>query len=941
MITISTKIAKTSIVTGVLLIVVMLVLIQNYQQDRDQLMTLLITLLLLLGLSLIVASLFCLHSNKQNKLILSKKVQKKIHQHLQEEHLNYDRLSQAEQRLQAIVNLIPHAISVKNKNGQIILANQSYADIFGLHRRDIIGLHQEKIQTEKNELAELNRQDLKVLENYQVNSIESWITNHKNEKRLYKITKVPAIDPVMDEPVVLGIYMDTTDHFFREQLLHARSRVLESIAESHSLVNTMSLLISEMENRLKNIRISVLQTTTDDYEILASSPIGNVLLNHFVMMLNSQPDFVNEALINNDVTVLKTQKIIEENTSLQSLFMHESIENIWIKTITDKDDNRLGLMVFWCEKKSTPSPEQIKDINESSLLTTVAIRRFTIEQQLKHFNHVIETSESAIFLLNSEGEVSQANQAFERVFGVSAEQINNQPLNSLQPEGEIGLPFEEIFKAVKNAQFWRGKITICKSKDQCMVFQATVSPSRDQENYAVVFLDDISDIEKTRDKLESLSFYDPVTGLLNRRLFFKKLQQKLEHYKRSKTPIGLFLLDLDLFKKINDTVGHQLGDEVLKKIANRIEASVRKEDLVARIDGDVFAVVISGFKSPNILTTMAQKLMQEISRPVEVGGNKLFITSSVGIGIGPKDSDNASELVRHVELALYRAKINGRNQFEFYEFELNRRLQQRLSLEAEMREGLINNQFFLMFQPIVDSHSKKIIAAEALMRWKNPLRGLVSPLEFIPIAEETGLIRELGELAFRQAIEMLHKLGDDTIRIRVNLSAKQLSAGDLADTLALLLKENNISPHLLGLELTESLLMEHRDDTLNDLNRLKAMGISIAIDDFGTGYSSLSYLKTFPIDTLKIDRSFIRDLEDDENDRALVDAILAIANKLQLSVIAEGVENIGQLNILNTMKAEQLDIQGFLFSKPLLPDALLAQIKAHHFHKKDSASGAC
>lgn len=936
MISISSKVAKICVSVGLFLIFMLLILFLNLQHEKAVLVNVLMTILMVFSLSLIAVSLFYLRN--QNQIILSKTVQKKIQQDLQEEQLTYDRLSQAEQRLQAIVNLIPHAISVKDKHGKIILANQSYADIFGLRRRDIIGMHQDEIQPENDELAELKSQDTKVLENYQINTIETWMTNYQKQRNLFEITKVPAIDPVLDEPVVLGIYMDTTDHFYREQLLHARSRVLESIAESNSLVKNMMLLISEMENRLKNIRITVLENIGEEFGVLASSPINAELLNHFNMALNSNSDFIQKHSSNRGLIVIKPQDLFSENQQLNLILAEEGIKNIWIKMITDKDDDKLGVMIFWCFNDAAPSAEQLKDINESSLLTTVAIRRFNIEQQLKHFNEVIETSRSAIFLLNSDGKVSQANKAFEGVFGISAKEINNQPLSVLKPEGELGLPFEEIYSAVKNAKFWRGKITICTSEQQCTVLQATVSPSTTKENNAVVFLDDISDMEATRDKLESLSFYDAVTGLHNRGLFFERLQQDLDRSKRTKTTLGLILLDLDLFKKINDTVGHQLGDSVLKEIANRIESSVRKEDIVARIDGDEFAVVIRGFKSPNILRTMAQKLMQEISRPLQVVGNKLFVTCSIGIGIGPKDSDNASELVRHVELALYRAKINGRNQFEFYEFELNRLLQQRLSLESEMREGLAEGQFFLMFQPIVDSNTKKIIAAEALMRWKNPERGLVSPLEFIPIAEETGLINELGELAFKQAIEMIHKLGDSAIKIRVNLSAKQLSESSLAETIETLLTKNNIPPHLFGLELTESLLMERRDDALKELNKLQTMGISIAIDDFGTGYSSLSYLKTFPIDTLKIDRSFISDLEKDENDRALVDAILAIASKLQLSVIAEGVENVGQLDILNKMRTGQLSIQGFLFSKPLLPEALLEQIATDLLHENIIAS---
>ncbi len=432
-------------------------------------------------------------------------------------------------------------------------------------------------------------------------------------------------------------------------------------------------------------------------------------------------------------------------------------------------------------------------------------------------------------------------------------------------------------------------------------------------------------IERKRadERLAYLAHYDAVTSLPNRALFRDRLTRALARADRNERSVALMFLDLDRFKAINDTLGHDAGDVLLKSVAERLVSGLRRVDTVARLGGDEFAVILEGIRRPEEAATVAQKLLTAMARPFTLDGQEVFVGLSVGIAMYREGGEDAKTLIRNADAAMYRAKEQGRNNFQFYKPEFNIQVLERLALESSLRRALEREAFLLYYQPQVDLASGRIIGMEALLRWQHPERGLMSPAEFIPVAEETGLIVPIGEWVLRQACTQnraWQAAGLPPVRVAVNLSARQFRQRALAGTIARILNETGLDPQYLELELTESLLMENTQASSSILAELKAMGLQIAIDDFGTGYSSLSYLKRFPIDTLKIDQSFVAEITTDPDNAAIVIAIIALAHSLRLKVIAEGVETEDQLAFLRAQRCHMS--QGYLFCRPLPAEAL-------------------
>lgn len=428
-------------------------------------------------------------------------------------------------------------------------------------------------------------------------------------------------------------------------------------------------------------------------------------------------------------------------------------------------------------------------------------------------------------------------------------------------------------------------------------------------------------VEHRDRQIERISHYHPLTNLPNRQLFFDRLEQDLAHAQRDNRLVAIMLINLDRFKQINDSLGHPIGDAVLQLVAERLKKQARAGDTVAHLGGDEFGFVLPDMTSARATADIAQKLIDSfVHEPLSVGDSELFASICVGISLYPLDGVDANTLLKNADAALHHAKDEGRGSFQYYATQMNASARLRLSMETELHRALSREEFVLHYQPKVDLNDGKIIGMEALLRWQSPERGLVAPSEFIPLLEETGLILPVGEWVLRAACKQAHtwqQLGLPAIRVAVNISALQFRQLDLAGVIQDIFKENDLDPHLgmLEFELTESLLMKNTDGTIATLNMLHDLGIQFSIDDFGTGYSSLSYLKRFPISTLKIDQSFVRDISRNGDDAAIVNAIIALGHSLGMNVIAEGVETIEQLDYLRTMKCDE--IQGYLFSRPV------------------------
>jgi diguanylate cyclase (GGDEF)-like protein/PAS domain S-box-containing protein len=438
---------------------------------------------------------------------------------------------------------------------------------------------------------------------------------------------------------------------------------------------------------------------------------------------------------------------------------------------------------------------------------------------------------------------------------------------------------------------------------------------------------DITERKRAEARIEHLATRDALTGLPNRLLLNDRLAQYIHASRRSGLGFAVLFIDLDRFKTINDSLGHDVGDELLREVSSRLEGCVRKDDTLARLGGDEFVVALHGIRNASDAAQVAQKVLKRLREPYALPSRTLSSSCSVGIAIYPHDGEDIAALMKNADTAMYHAKDRGRNNYQFFSADMTAKALERLTVEHDLRRAIENGEFTLHFQPQVGVLSGEVEGAEALVRWQHPERGLIAPHRFIGVAEETGLIAPLGEwvlqAACRQA-QAWHSAGHPRIKVAVNLSAGQfLKQGDLVRTLNRILADTGLDPSSLELEITESLLLSNVEEHVATLQKLGRIGTPLSVDDFGTGYSSLSYLKRLPIDVLKIDRTFVRDLETDPDDAAIVSAIMALARSLKLKVVAEGVESLGQLDALRRLDCDWY--QGFLFSKPLAAEEFEAR----------------
>jgi len=425
-------------------------------------------------------------------------------------------------------------------------------------------------------------------------------------------------------------------------------------------------------------------------------------------------------------------------------------------------------------------------------------------------------------------------------------------------------------------------------------------------------------VEERVEAFDKLAHYDTLTDLPNRFLFKDRVKHALARAIRKKGNIALILLDLDRFKNINESAGHPVGDEILCMVANRLKKNIRQGDTIARLGGDEFAFIIEGFETPNFLQQFIKKIQNNLLPPYAIGKQKYYVTASIGISLSPANSEDADSLLKHADAAMYEAKSAGKNQYQFYSASLTTAVHSRFSMETELRQALENDEFDVVYQPQFVLTDKSLSGAEALVRWNHPQKGIVSPAEFIWLAEETGLIIEIGNVVLKKACSQMFKWvnkGYLTGRISVNLSAIQFQQKDIVDIVSGILAQTQLEAKYLEIEITESALIGQHDQVINNLDTFRKMGITLAIDDFGTGYSSLAYLKRFPVNWLKIDQSFVHDLPNDNNDAAIVKAIIDMGHTLGLSVIAEGVETQAQSDFLKGSGCDS--VQGYLYGKPV------------------------
>jgi len=426
------------------------------------------------------------------------------------------------------------------------------------------------------------------------------------------------------------------------------------------------------------------------------------------------------------------------------------------------------------------------------------------------------------------------------------------------------------------------------------------------------------------DRIHHIAFHDDLTALPNRLMLTERLDQALGRHRRAKMTLAILYMNLDRFKVINDSLGHEAGDILLCLVADRLRAQLREGDSLARLGGDEFVVLIENYGNSIALSACAQRLVEQLSAPFLLGKKDCHVTASIGISTFPADGSDSRSLLKAADVAMYRAKETGRNNYQYYLPSMNVHTLERLELESDLRHALERGEFFLHYQPKVEIASGLITGVEALLRWKHPIRGLVPPLDFIPLAEETGLIVPIGEWVLATACARTKSWqgrGLPKLSVAVNLSARQFADTMLLAKLTRIIHASGLDPSLLELEITESVVMSNGESAVSVLEKLKSIGVQIAIDDFGTGYSSLAYLKRFPIDILKVDRSFIRDIPADSGDMKITRAIIAMAHSLRLKVVAEGVETAEQMEFLGSQSCDA--VQGYFLYRPLQEEELV------------------
>lgn len=541
--------------------------------------------------------------------------------------------------------------------------------------------------------------------------------------------------------------------------------------------------------------------------------------------------------------------------------------------------------------------------------------------QLNKLTNVLNHTADMVMVTDTNGVIEYVNQQFETVTGYTSEEVCGKYPSLLSSGKQSDDTYKELWETIKSGKKYENVI-INKRKDGSLFYEEkTISPLTDDNDNILYFISTSKDVTKrieSEQKLAHLAHHDALTGLPNRTLIIDRLKQALFHAELHNRLVAVMFLDLDHFKKINDSYGHNVGDELLIQITDRLSGSVRSEDTVGRYAGDEFVILLDDINNEHHISILAQKLVDTLNEEFNVFGRKLRISASIGVSFYPTDGKTSDELIRNADIAMYRAKEMGKNTYQFYSHDLSAKIFERLTLESHLRHALDKNEFVLYYQPQVDMRTNKIMAVEALIRWQHPYMGLVSPNNFITLLEETGLIEPVGNWIIRTACEQLkqwHDTGLEPLRMSINLSSRQFNNPDLYRNVNEILRHTRVNPEFLEFEITESMLMRNASSIVTSLESLSKLGIHFAIDDFGTGYSSLNYLRRFPIDTIKIDQSFIRDVPDNADDAAITQAIIGLAKSLSLKVIAEGVENKKQLAFLE--QYECYCIQGYYFGSPL------------------------
>ena len=849
--------------------------------------------------------------------------------------------------LRTIIDALPDFIYVKDAHGRLQLGNAAWLRARKLDAKTVAGKTvfdlfppalARRVHDQERQLMESG--ETMIEDEVQVDSRDE--QGNRIDRWSYT-TKVPMRDPSGTIIGVVGISRDITARRRMERERAMEHGVARVLSESRSIDDTMPLLIRTM--------CEAMGWVYGAHWIWESDPPR---LRRAGWWCDFEPEFDpadaqawTEIVTLDKAGLIGTTWLEQRATWVSDIaplanfrrqascrkFGFRSGYAFPIKT----QDEQLGVMEFFARDRREPDEAMLEVSGAISRQIGQFIRRKQAEESLQdseqQLRAVFDNADVGIAMTGLDMQYLRVNDRYCRIVGYTQDELLRMRASDVNLEANI--PAMQDFRE-RTLRGHPSSATVEKQlvrKDGTYVWASVASSvvraSDGAPRYFIAVIQDISESKRAAEALKTseeqfrrLAQYDILTGLPNRALLYDRLDRALSQARREQSMFAVLFIDIDRFKHVNDTLGHAAGDELLKQISQRFSKCIRNEDTVGRLSGDEFAIVLSRLMTPQDAATVATKLVDALNRPFQLQGADLFVTASIGITVYPTDSTDQDALIRNADVAMYRAKDRGRNNYQFYMPEMNRRTREMLEMEAALRRALERDELVLHYQPKVSLKTGQITGLEALMRWHHPTRGLVPPAEFMPLLEETGLIVRAGEWVLHTVCRQMtdwRRSGVRPLPVAINLSARQFLSPDLGETIRSALESHAIDPELLEIEITESSIIADAEEAIRTLEYLQALGVRSAIDDFGTGYSSLGYLKRFPLRALKIDRTFVRDITTDPDDATITQAVISMAHSLQLNVIAEGVETMPQLAFLMQYGCDE--VQGFLFSRPVPAEA--------------------
>ena len=723
----------------------------------------------------------------------------------------------------------------------------------------------------------------------------------------------------------IGAWHDVTAAKLAEQLRETRVAVLDGVMSTRPLDAILHDVAERLERIRPDMRVSILLLDPRSGRLhTAAAPSLPAFFNEAVNGLEARvgTGSCGSAAAQGEAVIVGDLRTHPYWAPYLAVTERAGLRACWSLPFKGDAGEVLGTFGIYYDEPRMPERDELDLIGEFARICSLAVERSRADARLRQAAAVLESTREGVVITDLQARIVAINPAYTQITGYAEAEVLGQNPSMLKSGRQDQAFYEAMWRSVLESGHWQGEIWNRRKDGELYPQLLAISAVRDAEdlpcNYVGV-MTDISQLKDSQARLEYLAHYDPLTSLPNRLLLHSRLTHALESADRHKRRVGVLYIDLDQFKNVNDSLGHPVGDELLEAFAQRLLERVRDEDTLGRLGGDEFLLILEDLERSDDAAHISRELLAMLERPFELpSGHQVYMGASVGISIYPDNGGSGTELIQHADVAVYQAKESGRNTFSFYTPALTRAADERLALEAALRRAIVQGEFVLHFQPQLDLGSGTVIGCESLVRWNDPVQGMIAPMRFIPLAEETGLIVSLGEWVLLESCRQARRwvdAGCADLVMAVNLSARQLRQPDFVERIADILAETGLPAAHLKLELTESMIMGHGDEAVALLRALKDLGLALSIDDFGTGYSSLAYLKRFPIDELKIDQSFVRDIPHDSDDMEIATAIISLARSLRLKVVAEGVETEAQRSFLQQQGCHAL--QGYLVGRPV------------------------